>query len=221
VVTQTKKPASTARDPEKVKVSGLELLAQYDAVLKSVKTLCATQAEAVKAEMREHFLSQVRQLKKRPPNYRGYEGDASASCELKKRATTSPFTPEEIELLNEYDIPVGENVVVEKQFRVNPEYANDPKKLAQIAKLLEKVPDLPDNLFEVFEVKTAVCTEETLDATFSDPKKANAVFDVVACLAVKPKLEHTNATTILRAVADKMEEADKCSSKSVRSSRAK
>ena len=91
------KTKAKAKATDGVEVKGLEDYALIDALIKSLGAVKDTLAVAIKDESRELFVS-VKD-KKRPPNLKAYDGDATASIQLQKRSTRSPLSTDEVELL--------------------------------------------------------------------------------------------------------------------------
>ena len=185
-------PKAKKADKEVVVVEGLEQLAAIDAVIKSLTAVKDTVSATVKASMGDYFAVTGFATKKRPASFRGVENDASASCELRARASTSPLSDEARELLEAKNIPVQEVVGTVDTFVINPDYVSDPKIMALIEKHLKGVKGLPDDLFLHQEGKSKhVVAENALDVLFAnhDADTCAELLPIISVLAVKPKME--------------------------------
>ena len=137
--------------------------------------------------MKEVF---TRQSNKRPENFRGFEGSASASCEFRKRSIRSVLTEEEVGALEKDGIPVGSEVMVPSRFIINPEYMMDQALLQKISDAMRKVPGLPENFIVLqAEQSSRVVTDETVDKV-CERGLITQHFDKVATMAIKAKLEN-------------------------------
>lgn len=208
---------SKKNEKEQVAVKGLEVMAAIDHIMKSMTALKTTVAIDVKDQMINHFVKQGCAQKKRPGNFQGYEGEATASCELRIRASNSPLSDIEKTLLVGNKIPVETVETVVATFVINPAYANDMKLLSRIEGALKKLKDIPEDLFLKQEgVSKTIVSKNALDVMFSKPQKiAAALIDTVGVLAVKPKLgddeegmSNDDAYEIVQAYINGVEEDD-------------
>lgn len=175
-----------------VKMVGLQSLAEVDALIDALSALKTTLAAEVKSAAFEHFISVADG--KRPDNFRGVEGIASASIELRKRSTTSPLGEAELALLAEHDIPAEKLVATQKMFGIDPKYTGDTALLDVVSAALEgKVPE--DFIVVQEERSKTVVTDETLRVAFS--KNVRDVIAAVTVLAIKPKLDETDLGRIM------------------------
>ena len=188
-------------------------LYNYAVICVVEKALTALKAEyKVPVEDRavNDFLDEGLALRNRPANFRGVEGDASASIELKQRSDTSPLTDIEIALLEKHNIPT-KVVGVPETFRINPNYVNDAGLVKSVAKKLKAL-DLPEDFFEVqpATTKTVVC-EETLVEVFRRRKEiVKRLLGIVTVLCVKPKVESTSgALKRVKSLLDGVQQTEK------------
>lgn len=184
---------ATKKKTEKteVKISGLETLAAIDHVMKSLAALKETVESDVKSAMASHFVTTGCATQRRPENFKGVDGVATASCELRLRSSRSALSDAEIEALDHYSIP---HVLVEdvaETFVINPAYKDDQKLLAQIEKKLKAIKDIPEDFIMVQEgVSRHVVVEESIERIFTlNPNVASSLLPIVGTLAVKPKLD--------------------------------
>lgn len=177
---------SKGKTKDEVVLEGLEDVAVLDALIKSLTGLKDSLRGPVNDQMREIFIDGSE-------NFLAVEGDASASAELRKRATTSPLTTEEVEALKADDIVVGEIERTPERFVINPAYADNSVLLEKVSKALAKVAGMPND-FVQFQagVKVPVVTDETFEAVMGDKELAAKYIDTVGVLALKPKLENAD-----------------------------
>jgi hypothetical protein len=181
-------PKTSAKKDDKAKIAltGLENYAAIDTVLKGFKAIMETVGESVKGDMNSIFVGIGKQLKARPDNFRGIDGKASASCELRNRASSSPLSPEEVELLSKNEIPVGSIVTKEAAYIINPTYFNDSALLEKVSKALEKVAGLPADFILVQEKEEKkVVTDETVSKVF-EKGLSELLLPIVTVPAIKP-----------------------------------
>ena len=182
-----------------VEVKGLEDYALIDALIKSLGAVKDTLAVAIKDESRELFVS-VKD-KKRPPNLKAYDGDATASIQLQKRSTRSPLSTDEVELLTEHGIPYDTVEDRAETFVINPSYANDGALLGKIDKALKGVKGLPDDfILKQTSISKHVVSDESI-LTMFDKELARDLVDTLCTLAVKPSLANPDLQKALALAA--------------------
>jgi hypothetical protein len=187
----TKKKAS---DKPTFEITGLKKLATLSVMMKSISALYETTEADVKNQMAKYFSHMGDRDEKQPSNFKGIEGDASASCELRKRSSRSVLSDEEVKMLEENNIPYETVVDVQECFVINPAYSQDENLLAKISKALEKVPGLPADFIQLQpSVTRRVVSEETMATVFKN-KLAEDFLSVVGTLAIKPTI--ANSETI-------------------------
>lgn len=197
-VTATKKAGKKA-EKARVEVTGLEQYAVLDALEKSIAALKeVAKAKFDQTQVREYFVEKGVATGKKPESFRGYEGNAEASVECRKRGANSPLNDEEIALLVSHNVPVAE--IGETFFIINPKYVGDKR----IAEALAKA-NLPEDVLQVYETpKKTVVSDETLDAVFATKKKevVEALFKVVSTTAYKPVVTDFDPAEAMKAVAE-------------------
>ena len=189
-----KAPEKKSRKPEAetVEMSGLERHAALCAAIKALTALKDAEEANLKDFASGYFVATGCERKDRPANFKGIDGDAEASVQLKLRASTSPLSDEDQALLTKDKIPFGEIVSQEEAFLINPAYTNNMKYLDQIEQALEAAEVvLPDDFFQRQEkVAKQVATEDSLKAIFKKTAPvARKLLSVVGCIAHKPTLE--------------------------------
>jgi len=187
--TQAKaKPTKTAIskvEDIRVKTPGLEILAQIDSLEKQLDALKKT---ALRPFIQEFMITQF--MMNRGENYKGEEGSATASLELRKRASNSGLNEAEIEILTQYDIPM---VRVEGDFKLNV-VGLTAKKLAQVSEAIESIRGLPEDFitFDASKERTIVA-DDSLATVFklNDQETIRKLIPIVGIFAIKPKTSST------------------------------
>ena len=184
---KAKKPAT----PE-IEIDGLEDVAALDAAIKSLTALKKAKEAGVKeGPMTAYFVSTGAAAKARPQNFRGTDGSATASCELRIRSSTSPLTDDEEGLMVAKGLPVEEVVEVAATYVINPAYLEDEVLLGKVEAALKKVSGIPQDFIMRQEGKSKkIVGEKALDELFANHSEA-AIADLlplVGVLAIKPTL---------------------------------
>lgn len=203
VVKAPPKGKSKVDDRATHEVKGLEDLALVCAARKNFEAVEETLGGPIKAQLREQFIEAGLAAKKRPDNYRGLERTATASCEFRKRGTNQPLNEAEIAAFERYGIPTEKVVIVPAAFIINPAYIEDKETLAKVSKVLLDA-GIPADLFMRQEEQSKICVPEAaLDVLFTKkPDVVEKMFDSVAVLGIKPKLEEdVSIDVVLKAAA--------------------
>lgn len=194
-------PKAAKATKAEINLPGLRTVAEIDALLKSLGALKVTVEAEVKAAAMDNFMEIAAEQGKRPESFRGVEDTASASVELRKRATTSPLTAEQLAMMQAAGLPTGKNVKTKKLFGINPNYVEDIKMMERVETVLEGL-GLPDDFFVLQEeVSTDVVTDETLEKAFKMPTLDRTIIESLTVLALKPKLEVVDVEEIMKNVA--------------------
>ena len=176
----------------KVMVAGIEAIASMDAVIKSLKAIQATKAEEVKKAMAAQFIQLGTKSKSRPDNFRGIEGEASASCELRARASSSSLTDAEIELCAKYGVATTTVTSTVETFAINPKYLEDAAVMKAVEAALKKVKGLPEDFIQFQEgsFKTIIA-EGAIEKMFAEKTAEQCVeiLPLVSTLAITPKMD--------------------------------
>lgn len=180
------KPAAKKKEKEEVTLSGLEDLALIDALIKNLGAVKASLESEVKQQAREVFCQTISETGRKPESFRGVDGDASASVELRKRSTASVLRDEECEALEEAGVPYETVAVVEELYAFNPNLSQSD--LAKIDKALKSVKGLPEDIIVKQQaVSKRVVSDETLAAVCRHAK-CPELLDLVTVLAIKPSV---------------------------------
>jgi hypothetical protein len=183
--------ASKKKDVREVAISGLETLAAIDAVIKSLTAMKETVEMDVKEQMLSEFITDGVVIKRRPTNFKGVDGKATGSCQLKSRSSASGLNEAEEDLLKAAGISVETSEQVASTFVINPAYKDDQKLLATIEKKLKTIKDLPEDFILLQEGKSkTIVTEKSIDEVFAlaDTDAVRRLLPVVSTLAVRPTL---------------------------------
>lgn len=181
------KTAAKKGDKAIVTITGLELVAALDAAEKAIKSLKTEARGDVDDQIRTHFVTEGIRTGHQPENFRGQEGKASASCELRKRSSASALSEVEVALLTENGIST--EIVEDKTetFIINPSYLADAELMGKVAKLLAGNVPL-DFIQKQVSVKKVVVTDASMIEAFRSKNLADLI-KVVGTIALKPKLE--------------------------------
>jgi len=206
------KTTASKKGKQKVekKIAGLKEFAAVTAVIKSLEAVQGALEGTVKAEMRKYFVKEGKRTHVKPESFRGLEGTASASCELRKRSIRSVLSADDKALLDDHKIPYGTNEISPETFIINPEYADDAELLEKVSEALKSVKGLPMDFIQKQAGKsTSIVEEATLRAVFSS-KKVDQLFDTVATLAVKPTIagDAVDALEVVKEMFNKEKNAD-------------
>lgn len=183
---------------DQVSLPGLMQLAEIDALMKSLAGLKTTLEQEVKAEGFDHFFDVAQKTAKRPDNFRGVDGIATASIEMRKRSTASALSEEEQALFEKHNLPTQKVVSVQKLFGINPAFAGDDALLEKVSVALEGI--VPDNFIVVQEEKFKIVVgDETMDAAFTN-RAPREIIEAITVMAIKPKLETTDIAKIINDV---------------------
>jgi hypothetical protein len=175
---------SAKPEAAKVEIEGLEEVAALDAVIKALTAIHATKVAEVKTVVVERQAAEGLRLTKKPDNFRGFEGEAEGSCELRARAVTSPLKPEELLLLKEHGISTTEVVDTVDTYVINPAYMTNMKVMAAVEEALKNAKGIPADLFQKQDGKSKTVVAATAFDELLDGKKKRTVADVEALMVV-------------------------------------
>lgn len=183
-----------------VQMSGLQTLTEIDTLIKTLTALKGTYEEQVKKEAYDYFVEHADG--KRPENFRGVEGNASASIELRKRSSASALSEAEVTLLKSHGIAAEKKIVTQQLFGINPKYASDDKLLDKVSKAISKF--VPEDFIVVQEEKSAmIVSDEAIEKVFTlKPAVLHDIMGTVTTLAIKPKLEEVDIDEVIQNVWD-------------------
>lgn len=181
------KPVTAKAKPEKkeLAIAKLQQVAEIKALMQTLAGTLETIETEVKTAGFEAFLAM--DCVGRPESFRGVDGLASASVEMRKRGTNSALNEDECKLLREHGIEPFEQTVTRQLFAINPAYAENADLMTRVEKALSKVAGLPEDfIVQQDGVSKFVVTDEMLDLAFK--KRDRNVLQVTTTMALKPKL---------------------------------
>ena len=150
----------------------------------------------------DHFCAVAKETHKKTDSFRGIDGEASASIEMRKRSVASTLTEEEVETLERLGIKSEKVIKTPKLYAINPAYASDDALMSKVEKALTKaLKDIVDvdNFFVVQEeVSKSVVTDETIEAVFKNQSDNQDLIYMVTTLAVKPSLKNFSVEKALK-----------------------
>lgn len=180
-------------ETETVELAGVEKLAAVRVLLKALQDAEERLSTTVRQEIIDRFVEKGLEQGKRPANFKAVDGLAEASCQLQLRS--SPLNYEEVNLLEQRDIPTEEVHVREETYVINPAYRNDQALLKRVSAALSKVQGLPTDFIQLQRETQHKASPETLDALFRQGRETvQALLCTVATPACKPTLEVDFAT---------------------------
>lgn len=179
-----KAPTAKAKPEKKeIPLAKLQQLCEIKALMQTLEGACKSLESEVKLAGFEEFIKM--DTVGRPESFRGTDGMASASVEMRKRGTNSALNEDEVKLLREHGIEPFSQEVTKQLFAINPKYAEDENLLAKVEKALAKI--VPEDFIVQQEgVNKYVVTDEMLDLAFK--KRDRTVLEITTCMALKPKL---------------------------------
>lgn len=179
-------------------ISGLQQLAELDALIKSASALKASLEAEVKEAALEIAIENAGG--KKPESFRGVDGIASASLEFRKRSSASSLSQSEVDLLSEHGISAERVEVTKHLYAINPAYAADDSLLEKVSAALEGI--VPDDFIMVQEGKDKyIVNDAAVDKAFA-VKAPVEVIKTVITQAIKPKLEQTDLGAIIDDLRD-------------------
>lgn len=171
-------------------IDELDTIAAIDAVMKSLEAMKKTVEADVKDQMKDIFATEGLKKHVRPKNFKGFDNNSFASCELKKRSTRSTLSEDEVNLLDKHGIPYDVVSDVTTTFIINPAYAQDEDLLATVGELLDG--HVPDDFIEMQTgVDRRVVSDRSLDQAFDAKTKKDLLnlLNVVGTFSLKPKYD--------------------------------
>jgi hypothetical protein len=181
------KAPSKRNEKDLIEIKGLEEFAYADALEKNIKTWKKTLEGPVKSVALTSFLARANGS--RPTNFRGVEGNAEASIELRKRGSNSPLNENEVEILTDKEVPFGEVVDVTGTYVINPEALEWlGKNSEKVEKALATIKGLPkDFILKQEAVVRTVVTDDSIEAAFKSHDED--AINIVTVLAIKPTIK--------------------------------
>lgn len=186
---ETKVPGRPKATKHEIAIAGIQQLAEIKAMMDSLAAVAKTIETDVKTAGFGEFLKMETKVK--PDSFRGTDGMASASVEMRKRGTNSALNADEVEQLEGLGLTPHKEVITVEMFGINPEFAKDLKLMERVSKALEKiVPE--DFIVHQAEASKLVVSDAVLDAAFAlehGSMERETALSICTTMALKPKLE--------------------------------
>lgn len=178
-----------------VTVAKLEAYARVKASIKALEGVSSSLEGEIKEFGFSWYVEKGAATGIRPENFRGVEGLASGSIELKSRGGNSALSEDEVKSLKLAGVPFENKVSVVAMFGINPKYMEDMELLGKVQAALEKI--VPEDFIVKQEaVSKNYATDETIAKAFENLNKtapdsperahAKAIVKMVTTMAVKP-----------------------------------
>jgi hypothetical protein len=184
------KPKAKAKEADtSIVMEGVEQYAAICAVMKSLEAVQKTLASDLKAQGVDLMVTEGMRLKSAPESIKAREGQGSANIQLRCKGSNIALSEEDIERLNENNIPLQTVDNVVETYVINPAYKDDEKTLEKVSKALAKVPGLPEDFIQLQrDQKVCVDGDNTLNALMAIKDRAlvEALLPLVTIQAIKP-----------------------------------
>lgn len=184
----TAKPTAAAKKTkQEIQMSGIQQLAEMHAMMASLKAASDTLAADLKEAGFAEFLNMSGSV--RPESFKGVDGFATCSVEMRKRGTNSALNEDEVAVLEKLGLKPFTQVVTTEMYGINPEYAGNEALMNKVSKALEKI--VPEDFFVLQEgVSKQVVDDALCDAAFKLPagEDRTAAVRIATTMALKPKL---------------------------------
>ncbi len=186
-----KTPKGKKKDVVTIDCPHLERYAAIQSAIKSLETMLAVEKTKVDEAAFNYFVTAGMKIQSKPDNIEGVDGAATASLQLKSRLSTSGLNDEEVTLLQENNIPIGENVSQEETFIINPEYITNEKLMKRVGETLANVSGIPaDYILSQPKIAKQIATDDSIAAVFKikDEDTLRALLPLVTTQATRAKL---------------------------------
>jgi hypothetical protein len=152
-----------AKAREEVEIDGMDKLAAFKVLEKTLENEAGLIEQAVRDEVIEEYVSSMVETGKKPDSFVGIGDISSASCEIRRRGSNMPISPETAQALTERGIPVDKKVRVPERLVLNPEMSQEH--LIRLAELVKKDPVLSKETVVMAQAEefSYVTSESTLD----------------------------------------------------------
>ena len=182
--------AKAKQDKLEIEVSQIQKISEIKALIQTLEGTLVTLETEVKDAAFDIFCGM--ETLTRPESFRGIDGAASASVEMRKRGTNSPLNEDEIKVLQECGIEPVKQVVTRELFAINPAYAENKTLMAKVEAALSSIKDLPDDFIVLqAEASKKVVSDEMTNQAFRNREKTmahKAALKICTTMALKPKL---------------------------------
>lgn len=196
---------SSKKEAAKVEMEGLETLASIDSVIKRLETLKAVFEADVKKQATAEFIKNGKLAKKRPENFKGVEGEATASVQLKAKASNIAVSDEDAARLKAAGITTEKVVSTVGTYVINPKYLADAEVMENASAALVAA-GLPEDLFEQqIETSKTIVTADALDELFGKVREDAdfvALLPLISSIALKPTLTEDGQAADFEKVAE-------------------
>lgn len=190
-------PSKKKAEKEVIEIQNLAHLAEIDAAIKALSALKESYEHGVKERALDHFAS----FAKKPENCDGVDPDdstATASVQLRKRASNSPLKDSEVEYLATLGITPDVNVVIPKMFCINPAFAADMNLLEKVSAALDGI--VPEGFIVVQEeVSKNISSDRVIDEAYA--AKDKEAIRIATTIAIKPKVSEISVSSVLERLA--------------------
>lgn len=182
-----KPTAAAKKTKQEIAIAGIQQLAEMKALMQSIEAAAKTLEGEIKESGFSEFLNM--DTKQRPESFKGVDGFATCSVEMRKRGTNSALNLDEVDVLEKLGLKPFTQVITTEMFGINPAYAGNEELMNKVSEALEGI--VPDD-FIVLQagVSKQVVDDALCDAAFAMPQgedRATAL-RIVTTMALKPKL---------------------------------
>lgn len=207
-VVKVKTPVSKDTAAREVEIgASLDYLAAINALTTSLNTVKVVYETEIKSMILENFVDFSMEQGKRAANFTGKGMVSEANCQLKKRASTSVLTAEELDLLKangiSFDVATVHEEIPEHYF-FNQEVLSDPSITAKISAKLAEIPELEGKQVIIKQagrekVTKNIVSENSFDeiSKIQDRDLVKQLLSTVSSLALKDKLNTQDMDAIL------------------------
>lgn len=182
------KTATAKKEKQEIALAGLQSLAEIKALMQGLEAAAATLEGEIKEAGFAEFLKM--ETKVRPESFKGTDGLATCSVEMRKRGTNSALNEDEVAALEAAGLTPFKQVITAEMFGINPTYAGDELLMNKVSKALEKVAGLPaDFIVHQPEKSKLVVSDEVVNAAFAlTGESREGALRICTTMALKPKL---------------------------------
>lgn len=181
------KAPAAKKTKQEIALAGIQSLAEMKAMIASLEAASKTIEGQIKEDGFGEFLKMSGSV--RPESFKGVDGFASCSVEMRKRGTNSALNLDEVEALEKLGLKAFKQVVTTEMFGINPIYAGNEELMNKVSAALEAI--VPEDFIVLQEgVSKYVVDDALCDAAFQMPAGADraAAVRMVTTMALKPKL---------------------------------
>jgi hypothetical protein len=181
--------AKTAAKKTKLEIAmeGVQSLAEIKAMIDSLAATAATLEADIKANGFQEFLNMETNV--RPESFKGIDGEATCSVEMRKRGTNSALNEDEIKVLETCGLTPFKQIVTTEMFGINPKYAGDEKLMDKVSAAISKF--VPEDFIVLQEERSKMVVDDAcLDGAFklTDAAQRKTALSICTTMALKPRL---------------------------------